>query len=65
MPTYRENLLSQAAPLEAYELRDLEDWLAVLRKDVDDFGETPEDVERMGLIEARIAAETAEHGLCP
>lgn len=53
----REGLLTQAEPLEEFEIRELEDWLLVLQQDCEDFGPTPDDIARMGVIEARIFAE--------
>lgn len=55
--SYRDQLLTQAEPLERHEISDLEDWLSVLKGDVEMFGDTPEDNARMAKIEARIKQE--------
>jgi len=54
--SYRENLLAQLELLEPHEVRELEDWLMILQQDCEDFGPTPEDLERMNAVEARIFA---------
>lgn len=55
--SYRDHLLTQTEPLEPHEISDLEDWLSVLKGDVEMFGDTPEDNARMAKIEARIKQE--------
>lgn len=59
MTSYRQMLLEQADPLEAHEIGTLEEWLGVLREDVEAFGATPEDEARMEAIARRIEAEGA------
>ena len=51
-----ENLLDQAEPLEQHEIADLREWLQQLREDVEMFGATAEDRERMARISAKIGA---------
>lgn len=63
MAGFREALLRQEEPLDAYEVGVLRDWLEVLRGDVAVYGAAPEDEERMARIERRIAeADGGEPG---
>jgi len=52
-----EHLLDQIEPLDNYEIKMLEDWLAVLESDCDLFGETPSDTHRMNRIRNRLRIE--------
>ena len=54
MASYRQMLLDQTEPLEGHEVRCLQEWLEVLREDVEAFGATPEDEARMEAIARRI-----------
>lgn len=59
MTTYHERMLTQTEPLEGREIAELREWLAVLKEDVELFGDTPEDSARIAKIEARIARPAA------
>lgn len=59
MKSYHEILLHQEEPLEPHEVASLKAWLKVLEGDVEVFGTTTEDEERMAAIRDRIATEEA------
>lgn len=54
-----ENILESKEPLEADERADLLEWLEVLGEDVESFGPTENDLQRMAAIRRRLQEGTA------